>query len=802
MPVPQRVLPAALATAAAVGLQVLLPRLFSVVLWYHLGFFAVSLAMLGFAASGAWVARRGAALDLARTSALAGLAALLALVLVLRLPIDPTALLEDAGAALQLLLVGLALAVPFLLLGAVVCGALAQERERPGRLYGATFVGGAAGALLCLAAMEWWGAPRAAALLALLPVIGALLADWGDAASRPRTALVAAATLAVAALAAPDRLLPIVSRKHFPAVPVERILDERWNAFSHVEFYDNPERHGLWALPPDYDGPLPRTIGAAIDTWAITPIVERRPGVDAIPVLERYPPSMFYVGAKPGFTALVIGSGGGIDVQAALAAGASHVTAVEINPLIVDAVRGRFAEFCGGLYDDPRVEVIVGEGRDYLERAAVGAVAGANGPRTWDRIVLSGVDTFAATEAGAFALSENHLYTLEGVSAALRCLSPEGVLAYTRWWFDPPRQTIRLALTVAAVLRAQGVAEPGPHVYVGVAERNSLMLIGRRAFTDAELDTLQAAALRRGMAPVYAQNAPSHPLFVAALALPDTSALIAGYPYRIDPATDDCPFFFEYGRLSGMFSSEGDWVRDRLGGQEILLASLGALVLLCAPLLWWLRAPRRAGATDPPAPAPESLSMPERTGLILLGAGYLFVEIPVMQRLALVLGHPVLAVAVVLVALLLLSGLGAWLSDRVHASRLPRVAGLCGMAIVLALVFAHDALFEDSSLAAVGRLGRAAAAIGLLAIPGVLLGMPFPLALRRVASEVPGAGTRIPAAFLWNGVASVLASPVAILIAMQFGFRATLFVAAACYAGAAWAWLWLPSARVSSDARE
>jgi hypothetical protein len=118
------------------------------------------------------------------------------------------------------------------------------------------------------------------------------------------------------------------------------------------------------------------------------------------------------------------------------------VTAVEINPLIVDAVRGRFAEFCGGLYDDPRVEVVVGEGRDYLERAAVAG-------RAWDRVVLSGVDTFAATEAGAFALSENHLYTIEGVAAALRCLSPEGVLAYTRWWFEPPRQTLRLALTVA-----------------------------------------------------------------------------------------------------------------------------------------------------------------------------------------------------------------------------------------------------------------------------------------------------------------------------------------------------------------
>ena len=776
MPAAPRALPAALASAAAVGLQVLLPRIFSVVLWSHLGFFAVSLAMLGFAAAGAWVARRPA-VDLARAGALAGLTTMAALVVVLRLPVDPTALLESLTAPLLLLLMGLALAVPFFFLGSVVCGALAAEGERPGRVYGASFAGGAAGALLCLAAMEWWGAPRAGGLLALLPVAGALVAGWRVEAAAPRGALFGGATLAVLALAAPDQLLPLVSRKHFPAVPPEAVIEQRWNAFSHVTFYDNPEHHGLWALPPDYRGPLPRTIAAAIDTWAITPIVERRPGADRHPVLDRYPPSLFYVGAQPGFTALVIGAGGGIDVQAALAAGASHVTAVEINPLIVDAVRGRFAGFCGGLYDDPRVEVVVAEGRDYLERAAVGAVEGAarGAARTWDRIVLSGVDTFAATEAGAFALSENHLYTVEGVAAALRCLSSDGVLAYTRWWFEPPRQTIRLVLTVAQVLRAQGESGPGPHVFVGVADRNSLMLVGRRRFTDAELDTLQAAAQRRGMAPVYAQNAPSHPLFVQALALPDTSALISGYPYRIDPATDDSPFFFEYGRLSGLFATEGDWIRDRLGGQEVLLASLIVLALLCVPLLLLARG-------GPGATAASGLSRRERAGLALLGAGYLLVEIPVMQRLALVLGHPVLAVAVVLVALLLLSGLGARWSDRVAPQRLPLVAAFVAAAVVAALVLANDAFVTTATMAGAGRAARTAAAVALLAAPGVLMGLPFPLALRRLGE------TRVPAAFAWNGAASVLASPLAVLLAMQVGFRATLLVAAGCYVAAAVVW--------------
>lgn len=159
-----------------------------------------------------------------------------------------------------------------------------------------------------------------------------------------------------------------------------------------------------------------------------------------------------------------------------------------------------------------------------------------------------------------------------------------------------------------------------------------------------------------------------------------------------------------------------------------------------------------------------------------------------MQRLALVLGHPVLAVAVVLVALLLLSGLGARLSDRLSERRLPLVAGLAAAAIVATLLGAHELVFGASWAPAAGRTARAAAGMALLAAPAVLLGMPFPLALRRLAAWRPGDDTLVPAAFLWNGLASVLASPVALLIAMQAGFRATLLVAAGCYAAAAWIW--------------
>jgi len=796
------VLVAALLSACVLGAQVLLPRVFSVLLWYHLAFFAVSLALLGYAAGGVFVRRAvrrtglpGGGLPLPLLAALAALALPLALVVVVKLPLDPTELLAAWSAPAVLLAMGLMLAVPFALLGTLTCALLDRAGSALAPTYAATFLGGAAGAALTVAAMDHVEPATMLALLAALPLLAAMLLG-----AAPRVALAArvgAAALIALLLLSPDDVLPVDSRKHYPHVPPERVIAEEWNSFSRVTLYENPEHQGLWALPPTYAGPLPEMKGVAIDAWAITSVLRREPGVDSHPVMPFYPPTLFYEGAAPGFEALIIGAGGGIDVQAALAAGARHVTAVELNPLIVDAVRGRFGEWCGGLYDDPRVEVVVGEGRAFLERDT----------RQYDRIVLSGVDTFAATEAGAFALSENFLYTTEAFATYLRHLRPGGVLGMTRWWFEPPRQTLRLALTAAQVLREQGVAQPGLQMFIARAELNSLFLLRNGDFTAEMIAQLRAAAGQRGAVPMFARDTPSHRTYVEALTVPDPAHFIAMYPYDVEPTTDDRPFFFEYSRLGTLFSAEGDWIRDRMGGQEVLVASFVVLALLCVPLLLLARGGRRDASS-----APGGSVLP----FVLLGFGYLAVELPLMQRLALPLGHPVFAVAVVLVSLLVWSGLGALLAARVPAARvagtLPVVALLTALVIAGLLVGGHDTLV--TAIAGFTQAGRVVAVIGFLALPGLLLGMPFPLAVRALLAAggraSPGAATALadgPAvggmalstAFLGNGLASVLCGPLATMLAMEAGFRVTLLCGAGCYVAAAVLWWRRPAAVSSRD---
>ncbi|MFH0946543.1 MAG: hypothetical protein V2A76_15210 [Planctomycetota bacterium] len=747
----------ALGVAVVVGLQVLLPRVFSVVLWYHLGFFAVSLAMLGLATGGLVVRRRnrsGVPVDLASLATLSSLAISLSLIVVLRLPIDPTRLLDTWYDPALFLLLALLLALPFVCLGTLICGTLSAGREAIGRVYGASFFGGGAGALLFLLAMETIGTPRTLGVAALLPLFGSFPTRR---AGRP----VAALLLALAAIAIPETIIPLTSRKHFPRIPAGRVLDEQWNSFSRVTFYENPEHHGLWQIDPAARSSLPESIGVAIDSWAITSILKRETPTTRLSFLDLYPPTVAFVAAPPGHRALVIGAGGGVDVLAALQAGAGHVTAVEINPLIVDAVRGRFSDYSGRLYEDPRVEVVVSEGRHFVESDA----------RRYDRIVLSGVDTFAATEAGAFALSENYLYTVEALKQFYLHLEPGGILALARWWFEPPRQTLRLAVTATEALSELGITDLRQRVIIARAGVNSLFLLKKGEYSQEEREGLLQACQRRGAVPVHpiergqAGAAPS--LFEQALCLEGAKEVAARHVFRVDATTDDRPFFFENSHLSTLFRGEGNWIHGRLGGQELLVATLVVLLLLSLPLLWLSRAPAEPGSRGALLP-----SLP----FLLLGFAYLCVEIPLMQRLSLVLGHPVFAVAVVLTSMMLGSGAGSLVAGTLDRLKAPVVTFGAALVVAIVPICSHPALLDVS--VGQGTAARAAATVAFLSLPSFLMGMPFPLAVRLLEERHPHL---VPTAFAANGVGSVLAGPIAVLLAISFGFQAVLMVAVGSY---------------------
>jgi hypothetical protein len=764
-------------SAAILGLQVSLVRIFSVVFWYHFGFMIVSLAMLGFALAGLAVRLRKARKGLEPTRpahhALLGAAIVLPAVIALtRVPVDPTLLLDAASHKLLFVLVILLSTLPFCLWGYAFCAALELGRESINRVYGASFLGGALGVGLALLGMEYLGGSGGVVLSAGAAWIsGCVLIK---AARSVKISAAASLIVIVACLIQPSGIVPDGSQKHFPAVPPEQIIDRKWNAFSSVIFYENPDRHGLWAMASGYGGPLPEMIGIAIDEWAITSIIRFDGDLERLGFFEAYPPTLGLETAEPGFDALVIGAGGGLDVLGALYYGAGHVNAVELNPLIVDAVKGRFSDYSGNLYQHEKVTAVASEGRHFVDRDR----------SLYDRIILTGVDTFAATAAGAYALSENYIYTREAFQAYLARLEPGGMLMMTRWFYMPPRQTLRLISAAREALVLEGVEDPDTCFFLARARLRSLILIKKEPFSTEETTRLFEGCADREAQLIHARGYRGLPEVDRFFTEKGRAEMFADYPYRVDAPTDDCPFLFEHTRWSRLFAAEQDWFMGNLGGLEVLFLTFLALIVFLALGMAGLIGIDRLLFCRRAEAAPESTAL-SRSGRILLalaflviGLGYLAAEAVMLPKLVLPLGHPVYAMSLVLVSLLVFSGLGSICSRRLPATGSWAAASCAAAAASLPLLFQGVfGLISDTLLHASMAL-KMALLWALMAVPGFLMGIPFPLAIRVFGNRDEAL---VPRAFLWNGVGSALAAPLATGLAITVGFDRTLWIAAIGY---------------------
>src|SRR5437867_299142 len=436
-----RMVPGGLAAVSAALLmtELALTRIFSVTMYYHFAFLAISIALFGLSASGVAVylaRRRLAAIDsrvLLSTAALThSLATLIALACLVRIRVG----LNYSPANLELMLAIYALAaLPFFTGGSVMSIAFARMTDRINVLYAADLIGAASGCLVLIPLLNWLGAPGVVMTAAALSTAAAIA--FAPALRRPRFATVALVLIGVTVSAQLAGAAPfdVVDTKGHVG---DRILFSKWNSFSRVAVYDRP--HGDWSLSPNFTGARAPSLFMDIDSAASTPILQGSGHVADASYLRFELTALGYhlverpagrpdeaSTAKSGFTALVIGPGGGRDLLSALVFGAAHVDGVEINPIIArDVMLDRFREYSGSVYANPRVSIQVDDGRNFVRRST----------SKYDVIQASLVDTWAATAAGAYTLTENSLYTKEAFGEYVDHLTDDGLLTVTRWVFD------------------------------------------------------------------------------------------------------------------------------------------------------------------------------------------------------------------------------------------------------------------------------------------------------------------------------------------------------------------------------
>lgn len=778
-----------LSTLAMLVLEVLDTRLLSVVTWYHLSFFAVSMAMFGMAVGALRVYLGGALFEgEAARAALGRYATLFALsipslhAVILLIPI-PSEFSFHHFAALCLLTV--ALGLPFYLAGVVVTVALTRIPGRIGLFYAVDLAGAALGAVLLIALLEWTDGPTVSILCAGMAALGAACFQRFAGRTGLVGLLLALGLFGAAAWnSGTDQGLSVwwTKGKHIRRA---EIASEHWNVHAQLLVYEpRPGPVQLWGPGKDAGTLAERSkvrmlldgdAGTTMHAWDGTP--------QDLSWVEHDVTSLPYH-LRRGGKAAVIGVGGGRDLLTALWGESTSVVGVEINANLVALLEGEERAFAK-IADAPGVELVHDEARSWFTRA----------DRRFDVLQMSLVDTWAATGAGAFTLSENGLYTLESWRVFLDRLEPGGIFSISRW-FDPAdaSETSRLVALGAAALLERGIAEPKRHLVLATRERIATLMLSNEPFSAQDQARLGQVSERHGFELLVAGERPVREPLLAAIVAVRTRAELddaVRHPlFDYTPPTDERPYFFNMLRPAGVAQVMRDtgW-RGALGMESAtrspgvitgnmaatrtllalgMISFLGVLGVILLPLL-------RAGL-----PRTGGLGFVAGIGYFAaIGLGFMLTQVAFMQRFSVYLGHPTYAVVVTLFSMILLTGAGAFLSDRLPIERKP---GLCvAFPLTIALTLLAVALLIQPVIEATIQGGlalRSLVVIALIAPPSLLLGLCFPLGLRLVQRLSHDAG-----AWMWgvNGAASVLGAVIAVGLSMWVGIQSSMLGSAALY---------------------
>jgi len=762
----------ALVSSALLMIELALTRIFSVVMYYHFAFLAISIALFGLSASGvvAYVirgvlARFETGRLLSAASLLFAAGTIVSLFVLVRLRV---ALNYSPANLVRMLTIYLLAAVPFFTGGFVVTLAVSRLAGRIHAVYAADLIGAASGCIILIPLLDRLGAPGVVLAAAAMAISAATL--FAANRTRPQTA-VAGGLLLVLPLAG-----QVTGLAGFDVVDTkghrgDRVLFAKWNSFSRIGVYERP--HGDWSLSPAYEGPLPDSRYMDIDSAASTPILHVDAQLSNAQYLRYELTALAYhlAALQPGFKALVIGPGGGRDLVSALVFGASHVDGVEINPIIAnDVMRGRFLGFSGGIYSHPRVSIAIDDGRSFVRRST----------GQYDVIQASLVDTWAATAAGAYTLTENSLYTVEAFNDYLDHLTDRGLLTITRWVFDG----LRLVSLAHAATAAHGwpLAD---RIAIVRQQRVATFLLKKTPFSVAEIARLRDVVRQLGFEMLYAPgtdvtaseneqiDGTTTADYARLVLAADPERFYAEFRADIRPTSDDRPFFFHTTKLRDQFAVAFGKTMLFGNGLSALLTLLGISVSL---VVLFIVGPLAIASRE----ATSVSGWPAWLAYFgALGAGFMLIEVAILQRFVMLLGHPVYSLTVTLFSLLLGTGLGAAASQRIRPDSLPRV-GAVALAVVavigLAAVIAVSPLIDWAI--PFSRPARIVVAVTVLVPIGMALGIPMPAGVRLLSLR---ASAMVPWAWGMNGAFSVLGATLAIFIAMNWGFRTTLVAASTSY---------------------
>lgn len=784
-----------LISGLVMSLQILQSRLFSVTSWYHLSFLVISMAMFGLTLGALKIYRSSEEEQrkdyglIARKHSMAfGFFILLALAGQLYIPI----LSEEAIKTIVTLpIAAITTSIAYYHAGVAITVCLTRAPFPVGKTYGIDLVGAGLGCIAALILMETIDTPSAILFLSGVAFISALAFPVRDEA--PKSVRLGAKTYNLKNTAyfflvvtfgiglintfSPSPLLyPLWVKDKY--MPMSMIDYEEWNSISRVTVMNerNTSPFG-WGPSPKfpYDDEITMKM-LIIDGDAGTPITKFDGDFSKHEYLEYDVTNIAY--NLPGIeTAAIIGVGGGRDLMSAKYFGVDKVTALDVNPVQIKLLKEdpEFSKYAN-LKDQPGVTILNEEARSWFRQ----------NEEKLDLVQMSLIDTWAATGAGAFALSENGLYTTDAWTIFMNDLSENGVFTLSRWSASIMDDTGRSLSVAMATLFNQGIKNARDHIVLVNSGAIATLVIAKSPFTEEQLAALEATAEEKEYRIALAPNkVPPQGLLgklIQAQSVDEINQISSTEFFDISPSTDMRPFFFNQARLTMPLAVSQLAIAPKEKGHHVSQGQAKAtfnlyLIIIFSFLMvgFVIIGPLLKTVEDKGSTFIKAGTL----YFILIGLGFMFMEISLLQALGVFLGHPIYGLSVVLFSLIISAGIGSFLSEKIPLSTLPRqliwCLLTCGYGILMSLILGD--VFHE--YAEVDIYTRVMISIAIMSPVGVLMGFGFPTGLA-LTEKFDSRAT----AWFWgiNGAAGVLGSSLAIAFNIALGIDKTLIVAGGCYA--------------------
>ena len=763
---------------STLAFEVVLTRLLSVVTWYHLAFFAISTAMLGMTAGAVTVYLRPSWFTSEKIPRALGSCCLLygfcvPVTLLVLCKTDLTVSLDLIGLA-HLFIMAVVCSLPFYFFGVAITVILTKLSAPVGKLYASDLLGASMGALFVLGGLEIMDAPSLIVFCGALGAASGLLFTAGRVSDNFRRVSLYGMVilLAVGFLSVQGTLSirpQVIKGQRFN--PASFVLD-RWNSHSNVIVFKAVyQTANLW-------GPSPLT--PKFNAWQHTmkidgdagTTVRRYSSPDDLEHL-RYDVTNLVYYLRPDKNACIIGVGGGKDIHSALLFGKERVVGIDVNPIFIDLQKSFFRNF-SHIADQKGVVLIADEARSRLSRIT----------ERFSSIQMALIDTWAATGAGAFSLTENGLYTVEAWKIFLNRLSPDGIFTVSRWYNpqDLSEAGRTLSLTVAALLSI-GKNSPADHIAMVTSGRVATLLVSNSPFLSADLSKLDQVCRQKSfnleLMPGQKSSSPVLNKIVCSRSMAELNQAINHSALDLTPSTDANPFFFNQLKLKNLFKAFTEATGVIRGNSIATVVLLGLIACLTILTL--------ATVIIPLLLAPRDID-PERKhrrafwfGALyfsLIGAGFMLAEIALLQRFSIFLGHPVYSLGVLLFSMIAFTGIGSFISEYLPLTRKPWVLvyPFIAAAAILGIRFISPPIMEALQTASMS--GRILACILLIGPLGIVLGLFFPTGMKIIENRLGG---QSPWYWALNGVMGVFCSALAVFLSIYISIYFNLYLAAGCY---------------------